>query len=109
MKRLLLLTFATVLAGCSPEPTHEGFPISYWRRELKKSDYMTRWHACNVFTSMGRKGKEAIPDLVICLKDDHQEVRQQAAMALGRMQADAKEAVPAILELLHDPAPIVRE
>ncbi len=109
VRKVFLLAVGLVLAGCSSERIYEGYPIRYWRQQLKKSDYMARWRACSAFNAIGREGKDAIPDLIPCLHDEHHLVRQEAALALAKMGADAKPAVPDLVELLKDPIAQVRQ
>jgi HEAT repeat protein len=101
MKRILLLLLSLALAGCTMEPTHEGKAARVWRTELKHSDPMARWHAAAAIAVM-EAPKDAIPDLIECLKDDAYYVRAEAAVALGRMAPHAKAAVPALTELMKN-------
>jgi HEAT repeat protein len=87
----------------------EGYPLSYWRQQLKKGDGMTRWRAVRAINLMGAKAKEMIPELRQCLKDREHEVRRESIMALANMGQDGKVAVAEIRELLKDPVPIVRQ
>jgi HEAT repeat protein len=59
--------------------------------------------------ALGRIGRDAVPDLIKLLKKDSRELtRADAATALGEIGKDAREAVPALVDALHDPDDIVR-
>jgi HEAT repeat protein len=110
MKKLLIIIIGLVLVGgCSSEPMYEGYPLHHWREQLKKNDYMARWRACGAFGRFGPQGKDAIPDIIACLHDEHHLVRQEASNALARMGPDAKPAVPDLVALLKDPITQVRQ
>jgi len=53
-------------------------------------------------------GKEIVPDMVALLKDDNWEMRRGAAVTLGRLGSEAKEAVPALTKALNDTNAAVR-
>jgi HEAT repeat protein len=59
--------------------------------------------------ALGLIGRDAVPDLIKLLKkSSHELTRADAATALGEIGKDAREAVPALVEALHDPDDIVR-
>jgi HEAT repeat protein len=59
--------------------------------------------------ALGLIGRDAVPDLIKLLKKASENLtRAEAATALGEMGKDAREAVPALVEALHDPDEIVR-
>jgi hypothetical protein len=62
--------------------------------------------ACN--NALLAMGKEIVPSMISLLKDDEWEMRRGAAWILGKVGPDAKDAVPALTEALHDPNPAVR-
>lgn len=98
-----------VLAGCTAEPAYQGRPLWLWRKELKHPDATARCRAAAVFAVVRPPVREAIPDLIQCLRDNEQAVRAEAAVALGQMGPLAKDAVPALTKLLNDPALRVRD
>ena len=53
-------------------------------------------------------GKEIVPYMITLLKDDDWEIRRGAAWMLGKVGPEAKDAVPALTEALHDTSPAVR-
>lgn len=55
-----------------------------------------------VFTALGKIGEAAVPDLKIALQDSDDDVRRNAAAALGQMGGAAKAAVPDLIEALKD-------
>jgi HEAT repeat protein len=61
-----------------------------------------RYWACLILAEIGPEAKEAVPELVACLKDDDAEIRREAIAALGRIGPSAKQAVPAIANALAD-------
>jgi HEAT repeat protein len=107
--RKLFIKLVLVLAGLGPvfiltgcgngEPIYEGRPLAFWRQELRHKDFMARTHAAAVLTVIGANGKEAIPDLMECLKDEQYLVCVKAANALAHMGPEAKVAVPALIDL----------
>ncbi len=58
----------------------------------------------------GPAAAAAVPDLIEALGDEHEEVREQAAIALGKIGPAAKGAIPALQamqeEALQEEAPI---
>jgi HEAT repeat protein len=53
---------------------------------------------------MGARGAAAVGALIAALGDEDDEVRRQAARALGQMGPAAKEAVPHLVAALKEPA-----
>ncbi len=62
--------------------------------------------ACNY--ALLAMGKEIVPGMISLLKDDDWEMRRGAAWILGKVGPEAKDAVPALTEALHDSNPEVR-
>lgn len=69
--------------------------------EALKHEKAAYW-SCVILRQMGPEAKAAIPALTAELKNSRIEVRREAALALGAMQADAKSAAPQIAALLQD-------
>jgi HEAT repeat protein len=76
-------------------------------RELGDPDPIVRGRAS---LGLGRMGKAVVPDLVRILNDREakRDTRVSALSALGRIGADAKDAVPALLDALKDDDALVR-
>jgi len=62
-----------------------------------------------VFRWIGPKAKEAIPVLLRAMTNASEDVRLNAAGALGKIHADAARAVPALIIGLSDPSTMVRQ
>ena len=58
-----------------------------------------RSSAANALGSIGQDAKDAVPDLIIALKDSDKHIRSSAANALGGI---GKDAVPALITALKD-------
>ena len=58
---------------------------------------------------IGPVAKDAVPALIIALKDKDKQVRGNAAVALGKVGPSAKDAVPALTVALKDKDVEVRE
>jgi HEAT repeat protein len=109
MKKLLLVVWAVLFAGCSPEPTVEGKRASLWREELKSPTPAVRWRAAWALGEIGAPVKGAIPEITKLLKDPDPTVRFHVAQSLARFGPDAKSAVPALREALRDSYSHVRK
>lgn len=82
-------------------------------KALKSKSAKTRSSAISDLARIGAikasDAREAIPQIVELLKKDKDaDVRRAAAEALGRMDPDSKQAVPALLEAMKDKTPTVR-
>lgn len=66
-------------------------------------------HASDAARALGRTGRGNVPLLVGALRDPDPRVRDGAALALERLEADAVTAVPALLKSLEDEVEFVRE
>ncbi len=54
---------------------------------------------------MGRFGpaaEEAVPDLIEALADEYEDVRKEAALALGKIGPAAKDAIPALTTMQEE-------
>jgi len=68
------------------------------------------WHRSHDIASNSDLTKaSAIPGLRKALKDNAPDVRMEAAMALGKIGANAREALPDLVAVLGDPMYKVRE
>jgi HEAT repeat protein len=87
-------------------PAAKGAIAALVKTAKKDGDLHVREEAIR---ALGRIGRHAVPDLIKLLKkDSHELTRAEAATALGEIGKDAREAVPALVEALHDPDDIVR-
>lgn len=71
------------------------------RKRLHAEDSIVRWAAIRALARV--EGAAALPDLVLLLKHEELSTRCDAAYEVGELGADAKAAVPALVELLSDP------
>ncbi|NHJ84059.1 MAG: HEAT repeat domain-containing protein [Asgard group archaeon] len=68
-----------------------------------KNDKIIRMRAAIALGEMGKKAIEAVPALIVSLKEDESaKVRENAAKALGQIGKDAHEAVPALVNSMMD-------
>ncbi|HWG43227.1 MAG TPA: HEAT repeat domain-containing protein [Gemmataceae bacterium] len=58
--------------------------------------------------ALARIGPPAVKPLIALLKKDNQTVRMHALYVLRQLEAKAAEAVPALMDLLHDRRPLLR-
>jgi HEAT repeat protein len=95
---------APLSAGGPPgkEPLVQGKPLSYWLKELKDPDPLTREEALTVLAGAGEAARAAAPVLLELLKDKSAPVRVKAALALGQLKGHSKEATPVLLEAYKD-------
>src|SRR4051794_27721997 len=99
MRKLALLTL--LLAGCgSSPPLHKGWPAAHWREALGDPNPQVRREAAGALAAL--KDKQAVPSLVIALKDNDDKVRVSAVEALWSLGSEARDAVPALIPLLED-------
>jgi HEAT repeat protein len=99
-----------VLGTLRGEPFYGGRPASYWRKELLDDAPGAR---TNAVKALADGGQGAVPVLVELLRESgpdkaSAEVRWTAALALGHVGPGATAAVPALIEALDDPEPLVR-
>lgn len=87
------------------DPKADGKPASYWIAILQNPEETTRTGA---LASLRELGEEAVPVLVVALKNDDPAVRMQAARVLEEIGADAVKAQPALVGALRDQNPAVR-
>jgi HEAT repeat protein len=109
MKKILIVCWAVLFAGCSPEPVVQGKRASPWREDLKSPSASERWRAVWALGQIGPPAKAAIPEITQLVKDPNPIVRFMAAEALGRFGPDAKSAIPVLREAMRDSSRTVRE
>src|SRR5437016_2348719 len=106
------LGFLLVLAA-GPALADSKEDVPSLMKALKSRNAKTRASAADELGHIGSiraaDAKEAIPPLLGVLKKDRDaDVRKAAATAIGKMDPDPEEAVPALTEALKDKAPSVR-
>jgi HEAT repeat protein len=92
----------------SKEKFHEGRPTSYWLDMAKGPDGPVREHALHVLGDLGKENPEAVPILIVALKDENYLNRKDAAVALGAIGPPAQAAVPDLITALKDKNVTVR-
>jgi len=109
MKKILMVCWAVLFVGCSPEPVVQGKRASMWRQDLKSPITAERWRAAWALAEIGPPAKAAIPEIAQLVKDPDPIVRFVAVESLGRFGPHAKSAVPVVREALRDGYRPVRE
>jgi HEAT repeat protein len=76
---------------------------------LQRPDLPSRVHGLAIIARFKSKAKDAVPSLIIALKDEDELVREETARALGEIGPDAAPAVGGLIEALSekdkDPGP----
>ncbi len=67
---------------------------------LRHDDPSTRGLAASMLRECGVLARDSWPDLLLSLKDPHEQVRVYAAASLGAIGADSQEVVAALVEVL---------
>lgn len=102
----LLLTLAASRgeAQKAKEPSFDGRSLSSWVKDLEALAPSTRNAAAYAISSMGAAGAPAVPALVKVLRepDAPATVKYPVCVALREIGPEAKDAVPALTELLDD-------
>jgi HEAT repeat protein len=65
---------------------------------------LRHWAVMSLWGGAGPEAKEVIPKLIETLKDEDKTIANWAALDLGKFGADAKAAVPAMIEAVEDPS-----
>lgn len=105
----LVLLCPLVAAGCG---TREPRPpsVAELTEMLKKEDPPTQILAANWVVQLGPKAQATRPALIAALKSPDLQVRQNVALALGKLGPDAAaDAVPALSAALNDPEILVQQ
>lgn len=94
------------IASAKPAaPVHSRKSAAEWTALVNSTNSDARIEAISALGDLGGKAKTSLPEMIALLKDNAQDVRFFAAMALGRVGAAA---VPGVTMLLHDTSPTVR-
>ncbi len=102
MKRLIMLTFVVLVAGCSQKTSDD------WLKQLKDPDVLLRREAIRELGDCSGETERVVPALTEMLHDKNPYVRHDAALTLGKFGPEARAAVPAIKILLKDKDQSVR-
>jgi HEAT repeat protein len=108
MHSLLLASVCCVLVPCGQAGTESRTTkkVQELLKDLKSPNWKTRVYAADEIGHVAqlslRDAKPAIPDLLKALKDTRAEVRRAAALALVKVEAPAKELVPAFLDMVQN-------
>jgi HEAT repeat protein len=84
------------------EAFYDGRPTSFWVEALKSGDTVDSpgGASADIGKVLADGGQQAVPVLVQMLRDEDQNVRFQAVLALGAMTPPPRDAVPALAEAL---------
>ena len=97
MRRLLLMTMALLLAGCTDSQSTDD-----WLRQLKDPDVVKRRQAIRELGVRMTEAERVTPSVAEALRDENGYVRHDAALTLGKLGPAAKMAVPALVAALKD-------
>ena len=100
-KALFLVFFPSILcAEPSEKLIFQGKTIKEWTEQLLKSTKTKdREEAALTLGELGPKAKDAVPSLILALKDNSRKLNMQVVDALARIGPDAKSAIPALKNL----------
>jgi HEAT repeat protein len=97
------------LAGCRGEESPKPPSPTEMKAMLQGGDPKTQLEAAGWAGNLGPVAAELAPELIEVLASPEPTVRQQAAVALGRLGPQvAPTTVPALVKLLNDPEPGVQ-
>ena len=102
LKLLCPLCFVLVASGCAKSTAH-------WTEQAKADDPAKRLHAIHMLQEKNNEAAVVVPVLIESLQDKNTFVRRDAAKALGKFGAEAKDAVAPLLARLKDDEPSVRK
>jgi HEAT repeat protein len=87
--------------GCDKaQPTLAGGkPVSHWVEALKSKDPKERAKAVEKLGNAGNADGTVLPALLDALRDPDAHVRHAAVLALPKLGADSREALPVLTEM----------
>jgi len=93
------------------EPLYNGVPLGSWVRTLETGSLPEKRRALQVVTALGPEAAPAAPALIRIVSNPFENalLRSGAALALGRLGAPGREAVPALIRYLLDGSPLAVE
>ena len=102
MKKIIVSFLVVLSAGCG-----RGKTTADLLEQMRSKESAQRLHAIE---ALGDRGKEAAvaPALAVALRDEDAFVRRDAAVALGRIGAEARQTTPALVATLKDKKADVR-
>lgn len=90
-------------------PQYQGRPLSDWLRELHGDDDAAVQKAAFAVGVIGAEARAAVPRLArLMLDHPSREIRNEAALALSKMDPASEDAVAELARALKDPEPAVR-
>lgn len=102
---LALLALLLAPFPASAEPIEEV--MARWEKSLPvNGDALTRRPNAKSVEEVKARAAEAVPVLIARLKSPDLWIRHEAARTLGYLGAAGKDAVPSLIEALHDPFPV---
>jgi HEAT repeat protein len=90
-----------LLCACRAKPPFEGKSAGELERMLNDPNPAIQARGAYGLSRLGHEARSAVPSLIAALKKDSV-VRQNAALALGLIGPDARDAVSALCETLGD-------
>lgn len=82
--------------------------LAVWLKKLETGAPRDKTTAVRMIGEIGPLAEKAIPALGKAIQTDDPGLRDEVAIALGRINSDPDRTVPILAKLLADPAPIVR-
>src|SRR5260370_32916039 len=82
---LLLFLILLATSGCRSKAPYEGKSVAQLGRMLQDSDTKVQVQGAFGLSELGTQPRKAMPDLLDALKNDDAPVRQNAAVALGKI------------------------
>jgi HEAT repeat protein len=93
---------AILFACCATLRAQEAASVEELIKTLAHPDPDVRAKAADGLAEAGAGARQAIPLLLVALKDANAKVRRRAAAALGSIRSDAKTVIPALVAALND-------
>jgi len=101
-KMRIILLLAMVITGCSRTPTvpsdlvFSGQHVQHWLTLAKSKQTKDRKHAIEVLSNVGPAHPEAIPALIVALRDTDASIRLASVQGLSKIGPPASSALPAL-------------
>ncbi|MFT3883139.1 MAG: HEAT repeat domain-containing protein [Gemmatales bacterium] len=104
----IILLLAVAIAGCGqsvPVPSDlvfSGQKVQHWTTLAKSKQVKERKHAIEVLGNVGIAHPDAIPALIVALRDTDATIRLAAVLGLSKIGPPAGNALPALEASLKD-------